>query len=209
MSNHGKRMVKENLIAQIGQGGGTEYTAGTGIDITEDVISVDTTAIQEKLTAGDNITISEGVISATDTTYTEGTGIDITANIISVDSTTIATKSDLSVKVVPNPVLVGPSANDQDTITAWIKTLPILVGRNNSIYSTLTNLGFTNIVNVSDVGMSVELQGYFACAVESGSSPYGLEKIVVCTCENRTGTNTLVNRSCSYKMTAFKSSSQE
>lgn len=44
MSNQGKRMVKENLIAQIGQGGGgTEYTAGSGIDITEDVISVDNT----------------------------------------------------------------------------------------------------------------------------------------------------------------------
>lgn len=48
MSNHGKRMVKENLIAQIGQGGGAEYTAGTGIDITEDVISVDTETVALK-----------------------------------------------------------------------------------------------------------------------------------------------------------------
>ena len=49
MANQGKRMVKENLIAQIGQGGGgTEYTAGTGIDITEDVISVDTDTIATK-----------------------------------------------------------------------------------------------------------------------------------------------------------------
>ena len=81
MANQGKRMVKENLIAQIGQGG-AEYTAGTGIDITEDIISVDTTTIQEKLTAGDNITISDGTISATDTdtTYTAGVGIDIDAN---------------------------------------------------------------------------------------------------------------------------------
>lgn len=49
MANQGKRMVKENLIAQIGQGGGgTEYTAGNGIDITEDVISVDTDTIATK-----------------------------------------------------------------------------------------------------------------------------------------------------------------
>ena len=44
MANQGKRMVKENLIAQIGQGGGAEYTAGDGISISaEDVISVDNT----------------------------------------------------------------------------------------------------------------------------------------------------------------------
>lgn len=48
-----------------GGGGGTSYTAGEGIDITSDVISVDTTTIQPKLTAGSNITISdENVISA-------------------------------------------------------------------------------------------------------------------------------------------------
>ena len=44
MANHGKRMVREDLI---GQGGsGSEYTAGTGIEISdEDVISVDTDTI--------------------------------------------------------------------------------------------------------------------------------------------------------------------
>ena len=41
------------------------YTAGSGINITDSTISVDTTTIQEKLTAGTNITISdENVISA-------------------------------------------------------------------------------------------------------------------------------------------------
>ena len=54
-----------NAIAKKGGGGGgTSYTAGTGIDITDDTISVDTTTIQEKLTAGTNITISDNVISA-------------------------------------------------------------------------------------------------------------------------------------------------
>ena len=46
-------------------GGGSSYTAGTGIDITGTTISVDTDTIQPKLTAGTNITISdENVISA-------------------------------------------------------------------------------------------------------------------------------------------------
>lgn len=49
---------------------GKVYTAGTGINIDQnDEISVDTTAIQEKLTAGSNIQINGTTISATDTTY--------------------------------------------------------------------------------------------------------------------------------------------
>lgn len=44
---------------------GAEYTAGTGIDITNNVISVNTTEIQPKLTAGSGITITDNVISAT------------------------------------------------------------------------------------------------------------------------------------------------
>lgn len=62
-----------------GGGGGGSYTAGTGIDITDDTISVDTNTIQAKLTAGDNITITDDTISATDTTYTAFTGTDGTA----------------------------------------------------------------------------------------------------------------------------------
>jgi hypothetical protein len=42
--------------------------------------------LQQALTAGNNITISNNVISATDTTYSAGTGIDITNNEISVEA---------------------------------------------------------------------------------------------------------------------------
>lgn len=52
-------------IAENGGGGGGSYTAGEGINIADDTISVDTTTIQPKLTAGTNITISDqNVISA-------------------------------------------------------------------------------------------------------------------------------------------------
>lgn len=46
-------------------GGGTSYTAGDGITIANDTISVDTTTIQEKLTAGTGIDITDNTISAT------------------------------------------------------------------------------------------------------------------------------------------------
>ena len=71
-----------------GGGGGGSYTAGNGIDITDDTISVDTTTIQAKLTAGDNITITDDTISATDTTYTAGSNITITNGEISATDTT-------------------------------------------------------------------------------------------------------------------------
>ena len=46
-------------------GGGTTYTAGDGINITDNTISVDTTTIQPKLTAGTGIDITDNTISAT------------------------------------------------------------------------------------------------------------------------------------------------
>jgi len=70
---------------------GTTYTAGTGIDITNNAIAVDTAVIQEKLTAGSNISINNGTISATDTTYTAGDGIAIsTQNVISSNPNNIS-----------------------------------------------------------------------------------------------------------------------
>jgi len=72
-----------------GGGGGTSYTAGAGITIEDDTISVDTDTIQPKLTAGTNITISDDTISATDTTYTAGTNVSISnENVISATDTT-------------------------------------------------------------------------------------------------------------------------
>ena len=60
-----------------GGGGGTTYTAGDGITIADDTISVDTTTIQEKLTAGTGIDITNNTISATggggDTVYSTKT----------------------------------------------------------------------------------------------------------------------------------------
>jgi hypothetical protein len=49
------------------------YTAGDNVSITNDVIS----AVDTKYTAGTNVQINNNVISATDTTYTAGDGISI------------------------------------------------------------------------------------------------------------------------------------
>ena len=82
-------------------------SAGTGIDITNNVVSVDTSVVatqtdlaskQDTLTAGTNVSITNNVISATDTTYSAGNGIDITNNVVSVDTSVVATQSDLADK---------------------------------------------------------------------------------------------------------------
>lgn len=73
-----------------GGGGGTTYTAGDGIDITDDTISVDTDTIQEKLTAGTGIDITNNTISATGgggPTVVQTTGTS-TTNVMSQDATT-------------------------------------------------------------------------------------------------------------------------
>ena len=57
----------------------TTYTAGAGLDLADTTFSVDTTIIQEKLTAGANVSISGNTISATDTTYSDFVGTDGTA----------------------------------------------------------------------------------------------------------------------------------
>lgn len=74
-------------VGGAGGGGGGSYVAGDGILIANDTISVDPSVVQEKLTAGDNISINNNVISATDhdTTYTATAPIAIdSSNDISI-----------------------------------------------------------------------------------------------------------------------------
>lgn len=62
----------------------TVYTAGDNVSITDGVIS----ATDTTYTAGDNVTITDGVISATDTTYTAGDNVTINDGVISATGET-------------------------------------------------------------------------------------------------------------------------
>lgn len=78
-----------------GGGGGESYSAGNGINISdENVISADTSVVQPKLTAGTNVTISDqNVISAVDTFYQAGTGLNLTSgNTFNVNTNVIQEK---------------------------------------------------------------------------------------------------------------------
>lgn len=72
----------------------SDYQTGNEVDA---AIADAVAGKQDTLTAGANITISNNVISATDTKYTAGNGINISdQNAISADTTVLATKQDVT-----------------------------------------------------------------------------------------------------------------
>ena len=99
-----------------GGGGGGSYTAGTGIDITDDTISVDTITIQEKLTAG--------------------TGIDITSNTISVDTTVIEVVGETESYTIATSDWSSLSSSDPYTYQATVTATHTIV---NSTVAELLN----------------------------------------------------------------------
>ena len=94
-----KGKVYRNIQEQVGKNKEDIETLKTDLQTNEEAISDIQEALpykQDKLTAGDNITIANNVISADGTTYTAGTGIIISSNDeLSVDTETIATISAL------------------------------------------------------------------------------------------------------------------
>lgn len=71
----------------------SDYQTGTEV---ESAISTAIAGKQDTLTAGNNITISNNTISATDTTYSAGTGLTLSGTQFSVNTNTIATQQDVT-----------------------------------------------------------------------------------------------------------------
>ena len=208
--------------AEWGGGGGGSYTAGTGITIDDGVLSVNAKSgsgiVLDTDLTDDSLVImidqadipykSDLATVATTGSYSDLSGTPSLATVATTGSysdltgtpnlSVYAEKADYAlVKVVPNPITTGPSANDATTITAWVKSLPTIISRGSA--ATLEGYGFTNVVS-ANIGDTIEVQGYFAVVTEPTSSPYAPVHINVCTTENRTGTSTLVNRSCTNKV---------
>ena len=85
----------DGVISAAGGGGGSTYTAGTGINITNDVISVDSDSVAMKsdLPSEEEVEFEELDLDDYQKKLTEGTGISIDSDgVISADSS-MATKS--------------------------------------------------------------------------------------------------------------------
>lgn len=124
--------------------GGSTYTAGTGIDITNDVISLDEPV---QLIAGNNVSISvtgvSAVISAQGggASYTAGTGIDITSDVISIDNT-VALKTDIpDVSNLATKTELGAVETKVETVSGMITPeLPVVAGTGIGITETSTEI---------------------------------------------------------------------
>lgn len=74
---------------------GTSTTKAMSQNATTEALNNISGTKQDKLTAGDNIKIENGVISSTDTTYTAGNGLNLNGTEFSADTTVLATKGNL------------------------------------------------------------------------------------------------------------------
>ena len=108
---------EDNVISSDGAG----YTAGSGIVIDDHEISVDTTAIQEKLTAGTNVDITNNVISATDTTYSAGSGLTLSGTEFSVDTSVVQPKLTAGSNIVIDGNTISATAEPQEQAN-WAET---------------------------------------------------------------------------------------
>ncbi|MBO7078183.1 MAG: hypothetical protein J6W64_00040 [Bacilli bacterium] len=96
VANLDKVYTKSEINTQLSTKASTQQLANALAAVEHEISDVSSDK-QNKLTAGSNITISNDVISSTDTTYSAGTGLSIDANNeISVDTNTIATQLDIA-----------------------------------------------------------------------------------------------------------------
>lgn len=172
MANQGKRMVKENLIAQIGQGGGAEYTAGTGINIAEDVISVDSdVAMKTDLpdeVSGTNDGSNWTSLTIGNDTYglASGGGNTLYSYMQTIDEVILELREE------------DPEATYQDAITEWLKRMPTFVSYNINAagMETLRGMGFKNLIQIQ-LGAQYDIQGYFSIIFEgsTNTTPYAMQ----------------------------------
>ena len=80
---------------ELAQTTGTSTTEAMSQNATTEALNNISGTKQDKLTAGDNVKIENGVISAKDTTYTAGNGLNLNGTEFSADTTVLATKEDL------------------------------------------------------------------------------------------------------------------
>lgn len=111
---------------------GSNVAAWTSLSdyVTDTELSTILQGYQEALTAGSNIQISNGVISATDTTYTAGNGLSLSGTEFSVDTSVVATQADLA-NYTPTASLAAVALSNDYSDLSNLPTVKPMVGGNN------------------------------------------------------------------------------
>lgn len=110
--------------------GSTTYWSSLSDYVTDTELSTILQGYQEALTAGSNIQISNGVISATDTTYTAGNGLALSGTEFSVDTSVVATQADLA-NYTPTASLAAVALSNDYNDLSNLPTVKPMVGGNN------------------------------------------------------------------------------
>lgn len=156
----------------VNAGGGGDYQAGEGINITGDTISVDQSVIQHKLVAGDNVTINNvtntisvdlsGKADKVDgATNGNLAGLDSNGNLTDsgIAASSVATQSDLSGK--QDTLTTGPNVDIINNVISTEKTV-VAAGQNVSVTSSLDSLTRTVTYTVNASGAAAQIQSDWA-----------------------------------------------
>lgn len=141
-----------------GGGGSVEYTGGHGIDVdnANHIISVDQYEIQDKLTAGNNITITNNVISAADQVQSDWTESDTSSKAYIAHKPTIPTAtSDLTNDSNFITASDVPGSQVQSDWTESDTSNPAYIAHKPSIPTATSDLtNDSNFITASDVPSS-------------------------------------------------------
>ena len=119
-------------------------------------------------TIGANLTLTNGELSATDTTYTAGTGLSLIGTQFSVDTTAIATQSDLTAGLATKQDTLTAGANIQissNTISATDTTYSDFTGTDGT---TAGSAGLVPAPATTDAGKFLKADGTW----DTGGSSY-------------------------------------
>ena len=130
MANKGKRMVFEKDIAQIGQGGGGgSYTAGNGINISEeDVISIDNTVALKTDIPANYVTTDTAQTITGQKTYTDNYFVTNNKKVTFYDNT--AESYNQKVEIRANSMAYTTTGNDRYRIKVTMPVDGAPVGQN-------------------------------------------------------------------------------
>lgn len=140
-----------DVTARVSGGGGgdtPQYRPGTGIDIDDDVISIDPTETQEKLTAGVNIDIdSDNIISTGKTVVAAGSNVSVTSAYDGLTKTTTYTVSSQQGGQQVQSDWTEEDASEASYIQHKPNTKPIQAGTGISVVEYADNIRISGTIN--------------------------------------------------------------
>lgn len=136
--------------------GGANYTAGNGLNLSNNEFSVDTTEIQEKLTAGNNITIT--TVGGNEVISSSGSSITMSSTDPG-EGSVLAANNYVAV-YGGDPIIEDYSTLEVNTGAKWIDGTAIY--KKTLLISSLPNTGQgTYYHNIPNINLVINIEGFY------------------------------------------------